>query len=596
MKIPLFVAAVMCAGIMISGSALRAANTGLCGDGTVDADEQCDDGNLKNGDGCSNQCTNEECGNGILDPSEQCDNGMQNGTAGNTCSLTCMILFCGDGSVDTGNGEQCDDGNNVSNDGCSATCELEGVHFAASASSSSSEAASASSTASASLSVTSSASASSSVPRRIIPAIPVPPVQPALPSIRSLAAPAVQFLTSPEGIALQEALMAEERQSLLFLLGKLTQGERLTPEERTVAAALAGKLEEVRMAQRNTYAELLRAFIATAISSDVVSEKSMRKDRLIGADIRAIIAELAAKATVIPAAEIPAAIAGELESLSSLGVTLQGLPSDFTVRLSPERTSLEVFKAVKTVKEATEKLAAKDLMSSLETIQSQAEVLRQTLPDLEREYGLQSADVEQILITIAALAERGQPEDREEMAKKAAELLARLSEAGIVSWDAIGTASLQPLHPAASAERLAQEFAPERDVVTEEDAVAFIHELASKAPAEYRSAFKTGTLAEQQRVLRSLLQDETRTTALLDLLRRDGRTDFDERLKALREDIDRIGSGNHLESAVLCDDSVSHALTCVNTFLADLQEAARSRSVVTRTVGTLQDFFGIGSD
>src|SRR3954471_5386119 len=43
---------------------------GGCGDGIVDRDkgEVCDDGNIKNGDGCSADCKSDEtCGNGIAD-------------------------------------------------------------------------------------------------------------------------------------------------------------------------------------------------------------------------------------------------------------------------------------------------------------------------------------------------------------------------------------------------------------------------------------------------------------------------------------------------------------------------------------------------
>ncbi len=66
-----------------------------CGDGIVDAGEECDDGNLANGDGCSATCeveTEPVCGNGVVEGSEECD-----------------------------------DGNLVNGDGCSSTCELEAV-------------------------------------------------------------------------------------------------------------------------------------------------------------------------------------------------------------------------------------------------------------------------------------------------------------------------------------------------------------------------------------------------------------------------------------------------------------------------------------
>ncbi len=102
-----------------------------CGDGDVDAGEQCDDGNPMNGDGCTAGCTHEpapSCGDGHLDAGEHCDDG--NTTAGDGCSATCTVEpapppapCCGDGHVDAG--EQCDDGNTTAGDGCSATCTVE---------------------------------------------------------------------------------------------------------------------------------------------------------------------------------------------------------------------------------------------------------------------------------------------------------------------------------------------------------------------------------------------------------------------------------------------------------------------------------------
>ncbi len=69
-----------------------------CGNGRVDPGEDCDDGNQKDGDGCSASCTsNETCGNGV---------------------------------IDTIKGELCDDGNNLDHDGCSSTCQLETLDWA----------------------------------------------------------------------------------------------------------------------------------------------------------------------------------------------------------------------------------------------------------------------------------------------------------------------------------------------------------------------------------------------------------------------------------------------------------------------------------
>ncbi len=63
-----------------------------CSNGTIEAPETCDDGNLAAGDGCSASCQIEMpllCGNGALDPGEQCDDG--NTTDGDGCSSQCLI-------------------------------------------------------------------------------------------------------------------------------------------------------------------------------------------------------------------------------------------------------------------------------------------------------------------------------------------------------------------------------------------------------------------------------------------------------------------------------------------------------------------------
>ncbi|HEY0476054.1 MAG TPA: DUF4215 domain-containing protein [Kofleriaceae bacterium] len=100
-----------------------------CGDGKLNPSasppEQCDDGNLASGDGCSTTCTLEHCGNGVIDALEQCD-----GLAGlQPCSATCRQEICGNGILDNDPGhaiaEQCDDGNLVDGDGCSAACTFE---------------------------------------------------------------------------------------------------------------------------------------------------------------------------------------------------------------------------------------------------------------------------------------------------------------------------------------------------------------------------------------------------------------------------------------------------------------------------------------
>lgn len=64
---------------------------------------------------------NSICGNGMLEGQEQCDQGDDNDDSEpDGCRTNCRQNFCGDGVVD--GFEQCDDGNRVSGDGCSLAC------------------------------------------------------------------------------------------------------------------------------------------------------------------------------------------------------------------------------------------------------------------------------------------------------------------------------------------------------------------------------------------------------------------------------------------------------------------------------------------
>lgn len=84
-----------------------------CGNGVQEGDEQCDDGNVISGDGCSSTCLDEGCVSDANCPSGQlCVGGV------------CVAPACGDGLVQ--GGEQCDDGNVISGDGCDSNCTTEG--------------------------------------------------------------------------------------------------------------------------------------------------------------------------------------------------------------------------------------------------------------------------------------------------------------------------------------------------------------------------------------------------------------------------------------------------------------------------------------
>ncbi len=102
-----------------------------CGNGVVDEPaEDCDDQNTDNDDNCHTDCRFPRCGDGVIDSrlGEACDAGAANSAAPDAaCRETCAPPACGDGTTDPGLGEVCDDGDQVSGDGCRSDCRSTGT-------------------------------------------------------------------------------------------------------------------------------------------------------------------------------------------------------------------------------------------------------------------------------------------------------------------------------------------------------------------------------------------------------------------------------------------------------------------------------------
>lgn len=91
-----------------------------CGNGVVEAGEDCDDGNRNDGDDCLNTCAAASCGDGIVHEGvEACDDG--NTLDSDACLGTCALATCGDGFLHEGV-EECDDANALDGDACPTTC------------------------------------------------------------------------------------------------------------------------------------------------------------------------------------------------------------------------------------------------------------------------------------------------------------------------------------------------------------------------------------------------------------------------------------------------------------------------------------------
>jgi cysteine-rich repeat protein len=100
----------------------------FCGDGVVDAGEECDDANNIDTDECPSTCLEATCGDSFVQAGqEECDDA--NNIDGDTCTNDCTNAECGDGIIfnQAGGVEGCDDQNNNNNDGCLNDCEVDPI-------------------------------------------------------------------------------------------------------------------------------------------------------------------------------------------------------------------------------------------------------------------------------------------------------------------------------------------------------------------------------------------------------------------------------------------------------------------------------------
>ncbi|MFO7567813.1 MAG: DUF4215 domain-containing protein [Enhygromyxa sp.] len=123
------------------GPACEADSSGLCGEGLAEDDHSCsqetdEDESEGDGEGADESEGESEgegegdepsfaCGDGVVEGDEECDDGNEVDDDG--CSNACTLPACGDGIIQAELGETCDDGNTRGGDWCASTCLLPGT-------------------------------------------------------------------------------------------------------------------------------------------------------------------------------------------------------------------------------------------------------------------------------------------------------------------------------------------------------------------------------------------------------------------------------------------------------------------------------------
>lgn len=552
--------------VLRGGSSLRAEDI-VCGDGVREGTESCDDGNLVNGDGCSNSCSREQCGNGATDTDEQCDDSNLQGNDG--CNRFCQIEFCGDRKVQEPLGEECDDGNGISLDGCSSLCKNDGVQGTGDATQNSPEDPEAGAT--------------------VVHSVPVVRSQ-VPPAVILQANLALDFLSSPLSDDVKKYLTPEELLALQTIVKNVRSARRLTGVDREWALVLHRRLQEINSAERLRYTDLLKQFIATKISDEVLEEKELQKPRLIDVEVPVAINELQSAVLLMKRGELTSEIAKELQMLRRQGLDLRSdIPPDALRYLeSKESRPIEVFASLKTLKEAAEPYATRDVPLSLLTIRDHMKRMEEALPVFEREYGLAPEDIRPLLQDIDTLSLQATKQDLDRVVGAVNRLLLILERKGIFSPEQYVLLEDASVHAAAQARGIADTIGE-----TPRDLRAFIEALGAAAPDEYAEAFSRGTVIDQRRTLIQVLEKSERIQSLRSMMLAEGDTVLEVEYRVLKAAIARTGDPDWSLTPIPCDDSVGDALACVQEYLGDLESGARNRNTFTRVVGYFQDLFGI---
>ncbi|HRH93151.1 MAG TPA: DUF4215 domain-containing protein [Candidatus Peribacteria bacterium] len=582
--------ALIAMGILANRGTSHAQSDEVCGNDTVDPGEQCDDGNLTSGDGCSAYCLNEVCGNAVTDIGEQCDDGNQVG--GDGCGSLCTIEFCGDQV--TQSPETCDDGNNVSGDGCSSICQTEGPSTLKGElipdETASSDAAS----------DTQTVSSDAATAPAVHPAAPVIPQR--ILQIAVDAATANTFIRSAEGDDYVSYFESADQEALKDILRALRDRKPLTPEQRERAEKFAGDLGLSKFAERDRYNDMLARLIATTISEGVISEQALDQAKLTG-DPAAITAELRTVTTPLSASALQNETLALFSGLQRQGVSIDGLSTDQIVGMVAEdRRPVELFEAIVEVKEKVEQAAVPDVEASYQDVLDNAHNLRTMLPVLETEYGIDRAKVEARIANLETTVANATPKDAGDVVDAINKLTVSIQRDRKIDSKALENIDEQAA--ATYLQRFAsvtQEANPltagllsgndsSSAPVSPGDMLRTVEIAAREAPLMQREAFAGSDVEAQKKSLVQYVYNQPDIMRMRSLLQEDGdgnRAELDRREMDLRESIDRVGEIDVPGDS--CDDSMLAADACVEAYTHWLEGAVRNRNVISRVGGFMED-------
>jgi len=636
-----FAIAMLCIGIvrspLFSNAATPPVDTGVCGDGTLDIGEQCDDGNLVNGDGCTNQCKNEVCGNGEKTLGEQCDDG--NTINGDGCSATCYLEFCGDGHTQEVSGEQCDDGNQINGDGCSAKCILEvkeeicdydkertgflerALRFYNSITTPNKLFIVQHNWSTEDLNfvkkmitaweskqvmlcsdykwLVNLVNMTKLLRVSIVPAVPVaeevmeaqvvdiaettdPEVMDET-EVTEIEDPIVRaqiFLQTKTGQGVFKRIKPADQEKIYTILRKYSRGQKLTIRELREVAYLSEQLTIALKQEEEVYTNLVKRLIGTEIGTAVVHENQLSPNRLINVTPSVAVVELARAVAVLKSGELNKAANQVIEDMVRQKLKVGSSLLQPGVTFSAGQRPLEAFQSLVLLKEFAEQFATPSIQVSAVNIASEAKKIRSALPYIEENYGIPGAEIEALIRLIETRAPLTDTNNAERFVATVNRIEKILARNNIAQPDDIAVLALETTDTLARADKVVAMYAPRRFMAsltsTEESTQDLLRPVAARAEDHIRMTFSEGDDEAQREAIRSFIEKSERVQELRTALGKSDDAAYRQLIATIRE-----------------SETISEAIDATNQYLEYLQYAVHADSRWRSFVASIQEFLGM---